>query len=147
MKRTRGRSEGGRTNTKKIVLPQNESFKCNPSDNENSKLPPSGIIVELSVSIDINELISGINGYVWASKDLQQVEIITNAIRVQNIEIEIVKAKLENSEMYLIKVINEKDIQNVLDFIQNDKSGLMLKPDWTYPEGERNKSFDQWTHI
>ncbi|MBK6283589.1 MAG: hypothetical protein IPF54_13920 [Draconibacterium sp.] len=56
----------------------------------------------------------------------------------------IVKIEHENKVMYLIKVTKEEDIEEVMDFIRNEKSGLNLKPDWTYPEGERNASFDQW---
>ncbi len=144
MKGIKGRLEGGIKNTLKIVLPQKQSVKCNSKDNENLTQPLSGINVELSVSIDLNKLISGIDGYVWATWNSQQAEIISNALRVQNIELEIVKIEQENKAMYLIKVIKEEDIMNVIDFIQNEKSGLRLKPDWTYPDDEPNESFDRW---
>ena len=138
------RTKGGLKNTKYIVLPQNESLKCNSKDDKDLTHPLSGIDVELSISIDLSKLISGIDGYVWATKDTHQAEIIGNALRVQNIEFEIVKAQMESIEIYLIKIVKKEDVKNVLDFIQNDKSGLRLMPDWSYPNGERNESFEKW---
>ncbi len=140
----KGRLGGRSKKTVKIILPQTESLNCNSIEEENSNQPSSGINVEFSVLMDLNKLISGIDGYVWATWDSQQAEIISNALRVQNIELEIVKIEHENKAMYLIKVTKEEDIMNVIDFIQNEKSGLNLRPDWTYPEGERNESFDKW---
>lgn len=105
---------------------------------------PIEIIMELSVSIDLNRLITGIDGFVWATKDICQAEIIINALKVQQIESEIVNTKNENGGLYFIKVFREEDIKSVIDFIKNDASGLRLKPDWSYPDGERNKSFEQW---
>lgn len=131
-------------NTIKFILPQSESLECNANENENLPNHPSGINIELSVLMDLNKLISGIDGYVWATWDSKQADIISNALRVQNVDLEIVKIEIENKVMYLIKITKEEDIMNVIDFIHNEKSGLRLKPDWTYPEGEPNESFNQW---
>jgi len=136
--------EGGSKKNIKIVLPQKHSLNCNSKENEKSNHPQSGINVELSVSMDLNKLISGIDGYVWATWNHQQAEIICNALRVQNVDLEVVKVEIENKLMYLIKITKEEDVMNVIDFIHNEKSGLRLKPDWTYPEGEPNESFNQW---
>ena len=144
MKSIKGRLGGGLKNTIKIILPQNQSIKCDSKDNEDLNQPLSGINVELSVSMDLNKLISGIDGYVWATWNSQQAEIISNALRVQNVELEIVKIEHENRVMYLIKIKKEEDIITVIDFIHNEKSGLRLKPDWDYPDGEPNESFNQW---
>lgn len=105
---------------------------------------PVEIRLELSVAVGLNTLISGIDGFVWATKDICQAEIICNALKVQKIESEIVKGDLEKNALYLIKVNREEDIKEVLDFIQNDVGGLRLKRDWDYPDGERNQSFEQW---
>jgi hypothetical protein len=105
---------------------------------------PVEVSLELSVMVGLNTLISGVGGFVWATKDICQAEIICNALKVQKIETEIVKAKLEKNDLYLIKVNREEDIKEVLDFIQNDVGGLRLKRDWDYPDGERNQSFEQW---
>ena len=105
---------------------------------------PVEISIELSVTIGLNSLISGTDGFVWATKNMCQAEIIANALKIQHIESEIVNAESNNISLYLIKVNQEEDIKEVIDFIQNDISGLRLKPDWDYPEGERNQSFEQW---
>jgi hypothetical protein len=105
---------------------------------------PVEISLELSVTMGLNTLISGVGGFVWATKDVCQAEIIQNALKVQKIEAEIVKGDLEKNALYLIKVNRDEDIKEVLDFIQNDVGGLRLKRDWDYPDGERNQSFEQW---
>lgn len=105
---------------------------------------PVEISIELSVTVGLNSLISGTDGFVWATKDICQVEIISNALKIQHVETEIISTESNKIPIFLIKVNREEDINEVIDFIQNDKSGLRLKPDWDYPEGERNQSFEQW---
>lgn len=135
----------GRLNKKgEIAFRQGKTLERKTQYEEQTPQTPSGINIELSVSIDVNSLISGIDGFVWATKEFCQAEIICNALNVQKFEVEIVKVELEKSALYLIKVNREEDIKKVIDFIQNDAGGLRLKPDWNYPEGERNQSFEQW---
>jgi len=135
----------GRINKKgEIVLQQGILLHGKNQSEEQKPQTPSGINIQLSVSIDVNSLISGIDGFVWATKNICQAEIIINALKVQKIEVEIVHVELEKNALYLIKVNREEDIKEVIDFIQNDSSGLRLKPDWNYPDGERNQSFEQW---
>jgi hypothetical protein len=114
------------------------------AQNEEQQEISSEINIELSVSIDVNSLISGIDGFVWATKSICQADIISNALKVQEIEVEIVNVELSNNSFYLIKVIREEDVKSVIDFIHNDTGGLRLKPDWNYPDNERNQSFEQW---
>lgn len=102
------------------------------------------ICIEIFHIIGLDRLISGINGFVWVTKESCQAEIITNALQIQNIESEIVNTDSNNTKIYMIKVIREEDIKQAVDFLQNDNSGLRLKPDWNYPAGERNESFEQW---
>ena len=63
---------------------------------------PIAINIEISVSIDLNRLISGIAGFVWATKDISQAEIIANALKVQQIESEIVNVENFNNGLCLI---------------------------------------------
>jgi hypothetical protein len=127
-----------------IIFPQGKSLNWKNLSAEKIPQLPSGVNIELSISIDINSLISGIDGFVWATKDAHQAEIINNSLNVQKIESEIVFVELDKKSIYLIKVTRQEDVNEVIDFIQNDKSGLRLKSDWDYPEGERNQSFEQW---
>ena len=46
--------------------------------------------------------------------------------------------------MFLIKIANESDIADSIDFIWRNNTGLRLKPDWVYTKDETNKSFEQW---
>ena len=135
----------GRLNKKgEIVFSKGKTLEEKTQYEEQTQQKPSGINIELLVTIDVNSLISGIDGFVWATKNICQAEIICNALKVQKIDVEIVNVELEKNSLYLIKVNREEDIKEVIDFIQNDGGGLRLKPDWNYPEGERNQSFEQW---
>jgi hypothetical protein len=135
----------GRLNKKgEIVFPLGKSLEEKTQNEEQTPKLPSGINIELTVSIDVNSLISGIDGFVWATKDICQAEIISNALKVQKFDVEIVHIELEKNSLYLIQVNRREDVKQVIDFIQNDVGGLRLKPDWNYPEGERNQSFEQW---
>lgn len=115
----------------------------NLSDKSFPKLP-SGTTVELSLTIDENIFLSGINGIVWATVDPRQAEVIHNTLLVQNIESEVVKIEAGEENLIVIKVVNTKDIDTVTEFIWKSSSGLRLKPDWEYPSGESNKSFELW---
>lgn len=135
----------GRLNKKgEIVLQEGQSFSQDSIIDGMSNQHSSGNNFKSSATIDVSSLISGINGFVWATKDIQQAEIIANALKVQNIELEIVNVELEKCVLYLIRVLHEEDVKEVIDFIQTDKGGLRLKPDWIYPEGEQNESFEKW---
>jgi len=131
-------------NKGEIVFQSGKQFLPDTLYQETEPGLPVEIIIELIVSIDLNRLISGIDGFVWATKNICQADIIINALKVQHIEAEIVNAENHNGGLHFIKVFREEDIKTAIDFIQNDTSGLRLKPDWNYPDGERNQSFEQW---
>ena len=105
---------------------------------------PFGTLVELNISFDENDFLSGNNGIVWATYDLRQAEIIQNTLLAQNIYSEIKKNHIGNKGMFLIKIASESDISDSIDFIWRNSTGLRLKPDWIYPKDEPNKSFELW---
>ena len=107
------------------------------------ELPP-GIPVDIDISIDEQTLVSGEYGIVWASYDLRQAEVLHNALFAQNITSAIGRVELDEGFLLLIIIDNKKDIGEALDFIWRKATGLRLKPDWTYPVGEPNKSFEKW---
>jgi len=113
------------------------------SDKAQPNLPDT-IRVELSISFDENELLSGKDGIVWGSYDLRQAEIIRNSLLAQNINSTISKIESSIKSIYLIKILLMEDITTAKDFIWKNDGGLRLKPDWTYTEGESNKSFELW---
>jgi hypothetical protein len=51
---------------------------------------------------------------------------------------------MDEGALLLIKIDNNKDIEEAMDFIWRKESGLRLMPDWTYAGGEPNKSFEKW---
>lgn len=113
------------------------------SDNNPPKLP-AGTSVALSISLDENIFLTGINGIVWATYDSRQAEIIQNTLIALHINTEIMSIDLVNKFLFLIKILDDKDLNEVMEFIWKSDSGLRLKPDWNYPEGETNKSFELW---
>ena len=80
----------------------------------------------------------------WATYSMRQAEIIHNTLLAQNINSEINNINIGKEKLFLLKVTNQPDINEAIDFIWKGGSGLNLKPDWTYSEGETNKSFEQW---
>lgn len=106
-------------------------------------LPP-GIPVEIDISLNEHSLVSGEYGIVWATRDQRQAEVLSNALLAQNIAAIVGKIELEEGNLLLIKIDNNKDIGEAMDYIWRKKGGLMLKPDWKYPEGMPNASFEKW---
>ena len=105
---------------------------------------PAGTPLDIEVSIDEQTLLSGEYGIVWATWDHRQAEVIFNALLAQNIASSIGNIQLEDSTVLLIKINNKQDTGEAIDFIWRKETGLRLKPDWSYPFGESNRSFEQW---
>lgn len=105
---------------------------------------PDDCKIELIISLDKNDFLSGKNGIVWATFDIRQAEVIHNSLIAQNINTEVEKTYPGKNEIFLIKVTNQSDVNDAMDFIWKSESGLHLKPDWTYSENETNKSFELW---
>ncbi|HKJ80627.1 MAG TPA: hypothetical protein VJ954_01285 [Ignavibacteriaceae bacterium] len=105
---------------------------------------PDECELELTISLNQDDFLSGKNGIVWATYYMRQAEIIHNTLLAQNINSEINNINTGKEKLFLLKVTNRPDINEAMDFIWKSDSGLNLKPDWTYSEGETNKSFEQW---
>lgn len=105
---------------------------------------PFGSTVEVSVSFQENDFLDGKSGIVWATYDLRQAEIIQNTLVAQNINAEIEKILVSKTVLYLLKINSVTDINDASDFIWKSDTGLRLRPDWNYEEGQKNKSFQQW---
>lgn len=105
---------------------------------------PAGTPLNIDISLDECTLLSGEYGIVWATHDLRQAEVICNALLAQNIASAIKRIDLEKGSLLLLRIDNAKDASEAIDFIWRKEGGLRLKPDWTYPDGEPNTSFDKW---
>lgn len=129
-----------------IVLNALKTIRWKDLSDNNPPHLPNGSSIELSISIDENDFLSGINGIVWATYDSRQAEIIQDTLLAQNINCEVKRISLEPElrNMFLIIITSEKDIKFTIDFIWKTESGLRLKPDWSYPIGQVNTSFELW---
>ncbi len=127
-----------------IVLHPDISISWELLRGKNLQELPPGIPVEIVISIDEQTLVSGEYGVVWASWDQRQAEVLQNALLAQNITSAIGRIELDKGFLLLIIIDNKKDIAEALDFIWRKETGLRLKPDWTYPAGEPNRSFEKW---
>ena len=132
------------TDLGKIVLENKKTIDWDDLTEENPILLPFGSKVELVISFDESDFLSGKDGIVWATYDSRQAEIIQNTLLAQNINCEIKKIEMDSKDMFLIEIANERDTKVAIDFIWEDNNGLRLKPDWSYPQGETNRSFEQW---
>jgi hypothetical protein len=127
-----------------IVLHPGISVFWKSLSNKNVPELPQGTPLDINVSLDEKALLSGEYGIVWATRDQRQAEVLSNALLAQNIAVIVVKIELEEGNLLLIKIDNNKDIGEAMDYIWRKKGGLMLKPDWKYPEGTPNASFEKW---
>ena len=132
------------SNLGKIELETMKTIEWKELSEEMPPEIPFGSSLELTISFDENDFISGKDGNVWATYDLRQAEIIQNTLLAQNINSEIGNVNLGWKQLILMKITNQSDVKDAIDFIWKSDNGLRLKPDWSYPDGERNKSFEQW---
>jgi hypothetical protein len=105
---------------------------------------PFGSKIELTISFDENDFLNGKDRIIWASYDSGQIDIIKNSLFAQKIITYTSLVKLGNREIYLLHVSNQNDVDEAINFVWKSDSGLRLKPDWSYKDGEPNKSFQQW---
>jgi hypothetical protein len=96
------------------------------------------------LSLDTRGYPTGQHGIVWATYDHRQADIIRNALLTQRIACELKTTKLDGRMLYLLGVADERGVEEAMDFVWRDKGGLRLIPDWSYMEGETNRSFEQW---
>jgi hypothetical protein len=64
---------------------------------------------------------------------------LTNALLAQNIATEVGKIELEEGNLLLIKLTIKKTRPKPWILSGEKEGGLMLKPDWSYPEGSLTK--------
>jgi hypothetical protein len=128
----------------KIEMENKKIVQWNNLTDEEPILIPFGSTIEFSIAFEEHDFLLGKEGIVWASYDMRQVEIIKNALFAQNINAELKTSSLGKYKLFHLKISNTKDISDAVDFIWRSKTGLRLKPDWNYPEGTTNKSFEQW---
>lgn len=128
----------------KIKLENGNVLDWKLLDKDVPPLIPFGTVVEVNVSFEERDFLNGTRGVVWATYDLRQAEIIRDALFSQNIVCRVDEENLKDYRMHLVTITNGSDVQTAIDFIWRDNSGLRLKPDWEYPAGAVNESFNRW---
>lgn len=128
----------------KILLDSMRVLSWNSLTEKNQPKLDFGTNIEISLSIDENIFLSGKNGVVWATYDSRQADIIQSTLLAQQINCEIKKISFETEVIFLIVITNQNEVIDAIDFIWKSDSGLRLNPDWSYPNGNKNKSFEQW---
>ena len=131
-------------NDGRIVFDSNKQIEWDNLTTEKPPDLPHGSPVELKISFDEHDFLSGKEGIVWATYDLRQAEIIQNSLLAQDVNSEVKKINLLENIFFTLKISNETEVNDSINFIWKGESGLRLKPDWSYPAGETNKSFEQW---
>jgi hypothetical protein len=128
----------------KILLDSMKTLNWDNLTNKNLPKLDFGTSIDISLTIDENIFLSGKNGIVWATYDSRQADIIQNTLLAQQINCEIKKISFDTEVIFLIVITNQNEVMDAIDFIWKSDSGLRLNPDWSYPNGGKNKSFEQW---
>jgi hypothetical protein len=127
-----------------IILHPGVSVSWKSISSKNIPELPTGTPLDIEVSLNEKVLLSGNHGIVWATYNMRQAEVISNALLAQNIASAIGRVELEDNVLLLIKIHQISDVAEAMDFIWRKEDGLRLKPDWTYPDGDLNHSFEKW---
>lgn len=135
----------------RIILDKSKTIEWKELSTEKPPELPESSNVELTITFDESDFLSGKNGIVWATYNLRQAEIIQSSLLAQQLSSEVKNIGFVRrtpnggkEDMFLINITNGSDINEAIDFIWRSDSGLRLKPDWNYPAGESNKSFELW---
>lgn len=105
---------------------------------------PFGSEIEITVCFEEKDLLNGKNGIVWATYNIQQAEIIRDALLSQNISVNLRTEHIGNYVLHILIVPDELDVEAAVNFVWKDRSGLRLKPDWYYKADQENESFNRW---
>jgi hypothetical protein len=107
---------------------------------------PYGTRVEITITHEQSDYLNGENEIVWATHDQHQAEVICGTLRAQDIACEIQEKRLDGTRLHLIRITHPEKVTAAMDFIWRDESGLKLQPDWHYPAGSENESFQRWVN-
>jgi len=112
----------------------------------NAVLPriPYGTGLEVTLAYEDVDYLQGTNEIVWATYHLRQAETIKAALLVQSIGCEVKEQSLPGARLYVLCIPQTTEVAAAVDFIWRDSSGLRLQPDWWYPAGAENESFEKW---
>lgn len=128
----------------KIKMENGVTLYWNQLNNAVLPLMPYGTGVEVTVAYEEVDYLNGSTGVVWATYHLQQAETINAALLALSITCEVREHFLPGARLYLLWVKETHEAAAAVDFIWRDSSGMRLQPDWLYPAGKENESFNKW---
>ena len=130
--------------TGKIELKNMKTIEWENLTDENLPVIKPGSNIEVNISIEKQDLLTGKNGIIWGTYDLRQAEIIQSALLAQHIVSKIEILEYLESKLFMICVSNSNDTDTAIDFIWRGNNGLRLRPDWSYKSKIENESFIKW---
>jgi hypothetical protein len=138
------RLHGSYRDAGKIRLEKGVILEWNPRSVDILPRIPYGTAVSVEIHVEERDYLNGTEGIVWATYNLRQAEIIRDTLLTQNIACELGEEKVKDHRLYLLSIPDANDVRAAIDFIWRENSGLRLKPDWEYPAGAENESFNKW---
>lgn len=105
---------------------------------------PYGTKTEVTITCEERDYLNGAGGIVWATYEHRQAVVIRDALLVQKISCELQEEHLEGLRLYLLHIPRAHEVETAIDYIWREPSGLRLQPDWWYPAGAENESFQKW---
>lgn len=138
------RTKGSHQDLHIIQLKSGSRLKWILFGEQNVPRIPFGTRLEITISYKEEDFLNGENGNVWATYDRHQAETIQNALLVQNIFNEMQELALDDWLLHLLSVPRVEDVEKAIDFIWREATGMRLQPDWWYPAGAQNESFEKW---
>lgn len=131
-----------------VIQLENRS-KTEGSQITNAALPaiPYGTRLEVTLTYEEADYLNGSNGVVWATYHLRQAETIQAALLAQSISCEVREQSLPGARLYLLCITEAREVAAAVDFIWREPSGMRLQPDWWYPTGAENESFNKWINA
>jgi len=134
-------------NVREIALKDGRRIRWDQLSSEAPPPIPYGSRMDILIMYEQRDYLNGTEGIVWATYDLKQAETVCSALLAQNIACEVQQRLLEDTPFYVLGIPEHGDVQVAIDFVWRDASGLRLKPDWSYPAGAENRSFEKWTEA
>ena len=128
----------------KVELESGETISWEQLNLKDPPKIPYGSSIEVIFSFEEKDYLLGKDGIVWATYDKRQADIIQTTLLTQNISVQLEEEYLGKQILFLLRVNDKNELANAIDFIWKSSGGLNLKPDWHYPNGQKNTSFERW---
>jgi len=127
-----------------IHLENQQTAIVSPANDSGLPDIPYGTKLEVTLTYEDVDYLNGTAGVVWATYHLRQAETIQAALLALSIACEVRESDLLGARLFAIHIPNASEVEAAMDFVWREASGLRLQPDWNYPAGAENASFEKW---